>query len=194
LVSAKSELKLFPRRYKVGSSVCVYVKGLSFHFTSAFQLFFLNINNKTIFASYSLIKNRFSDRSIAGMGAPGPDGFLGSFYHKAWSVVGACVEDAVLELFGSGQLLKEVNSTIITLVPKKRNPSSMGEYRPISCCNVIYKCITKVLANKLLPGLVEVVSPNQWAFIPGRSIGGNILLAPLWSMSIIEIRGLLDVL
>lgn len=53
----------------------------------------------------------------------------------------------------------------------------MGEYRPISCCNVIYKCITKVLANRLLPGLVEVVSLNQGAFIPGRSIGENILLA-----------------
>jgi hypothetical protein len=132
--------------------------------------------------------------SMKGNKAPGPDGFLGSFYHKAWSVVGACVEDAVLELFGSGQLLKEVNSTIITLVPKKRNPSSMGEYRHISCCDVIYKCITKVLANRLLPGLVEVVSPNQWAFIHGRSIGGNILLAPLWSVSIIEINGLLEVL
>lgn len=53
----------------------------------------------------------------------------------------------------------------------------MGEYRPISCCNVIYKCITKVLVNRLLPGLDEVISPNQGAFIPHRSIAENVLLA-----------------
>jgi hypothetical protein len=115
--------------------------------------------------------------SMKGNKAPGPDGFSASFYQKAWPVVGSCVEEAVLEFFGSGKLLKEVNSTIITLVPKKRNPSSMGDYRPISCCNVIYKCITKVLANRLLPGLDEVLSSNQGAFTPGRSIGENILLA-----------------
>jgi len=62
-------------------------------------------------------------------------------------------------------------------VPKKKNPASMGEYRPIFCCNVIYKCITKILANRLLPGLDEVISPNQGAFIPGRSIAKIILLA-----------------
>jgi hypothetical protein len=53
----------------------------------------------------------------------------------------------------------------------------MGDYRPISCCNLIYKCITKILANRLLPGLDDVVSPNQGAFIPKSSIAKNILLA-----------------
>jgi hypothetical protein len=53
----------------------------------------------------------------------------------------------------------------------------MGDYRPISCCNLIYKCITKILANRLIPGLQEVMSPNQGAFIPGRGIAKNILLA-----------------
>jgi len=71
--------------------------------------------------------------------APGLDGFSAGFFHKAWLIIGSDVCDAVLEFFNSGLLLKEVNSTILTLVPKKKNASSMGDYRPISCCNIVYK-------------------------------------------------------
>jgi hypothetical protein len=67
--------------------------------------------------------------------APGPDGFSAGFFQKAWPVVGEDVMDAILEFFSSGNLLREVNSTIITLVPKKKNPAVMGDYRPISCYN-----------------------------------------------------------
>lgn len=79
--------------------------------------------------------------------APGPDGFSAGFFQQAWPVVGDEVCEAVLEFFTWGRLLKEVNATILTLVPKKKNPASMGDYRPISCCNLVYKCITKILAN-----------------------------------------------
>ena len=73
-------------------------------------------------------------------------------------------------------LLKEVNATILTLVPKKVNPSAMGDFRPIACCNVIYKCITKIISNRMLPLLSDLVSLNQSAFIPSRSITENVLL------------------
>lgn len=109
--------------------------------------------------------------------APDPDGFSAGFYHKAWEVVGEDVIEAVLEFFSEGKLLKETNATIITLVPKKKNPSSMGDYRPIACCNVVHKCITKLLANRLRPGLEDIISLNQGAFIPNRSIAENIILA-----------------
>jgi len=69
--------------------------------------------------------------------APGPDGYSASFYHKAWTVIGEDVTDAILEFFSTGKLLKETNATIITLVPKKSNPEVMGDYRPISCCNLV---------------------------------------------------------
>jgi len=108
--------------------------------------------------------------------ALGPDGFFAGFYQRAWSIVGEDVSNAVLEIFQIGRLLQRVNATILTLVPKKKNPATMGDYRPISCCNIIYKCITKILANRLLPGLDNIISSNQWAFIPKRSISENILL------------------
>jgi hypothetical protein len=109
--------------------------------------------------------------------APGLDGFSAAIFHSAWPIIGDNVCEAVLEFFHHGKLLKEVNSTIITLVPKRKNPSCMGDYRAISCYNIIYKCITKILANKMIPGLEEVISSNQGPFIPGRGIAENILLA-----------------
>jgi hypothetical protein len=109
--------------------------------------------------------------------APGPDGFSAEFFKAAWPVVGKEVVKAIKNFFLSGMLLKEVNATIITLVPKKINPSSMGDFKPISCCNVIYKCITKILSNRMLPFLGDLVSMNQSAFIPSRSISENVLLA-----------------
>jgi hypothetical protein len=73
---------------------------------------------------------------------------------------------AIKGFFISGLLLKEVNATILTLVPKKINPSAMGDFRPIACCNVIYKCITKIISNRMLPLLGDLVSMNQSTFIP----------------------------
>jgi hypothetical protein len=70
-----------------------------------------------------------------------------------------------------------VNSTILSLVPKEVNPSAIGDFRPIACCNVVYKCITKIISNRMLPLLSDLVSLNHSAFIPSRSIFENVLLA-----------------
>jgi hypothetical protein len=115
--------------------------------------------------------------SMKASKAPGPDGFSAGFYLKSWPIIGEEVMDSILEFFHYGKLLREVNATIITLVPKKKNPTYMGDYRPMSCCNLIYMVITKILANRLLPGLDDIISCNQGAFVPGRSIAENILLA-----------------
>lgn len=107
---------------------------------------------------------------------PGPDGYNGHFFKKAWSIVGGDIEEAISSFFSTGKLLKEVNITTLTLVPKKQNPSSLDDFRPISCCNFLYKCISKVIANRLKVVLPTLIDKAQAAFIRGRRIS-DILLA-----------------
>ncbi|KAA0065355.1 F17F8.5 [Cucumis melo var. makuwa] len=108
--------------------------------------------------------------------APVPDGFSVGFIKGAWSVVGEDFCDAVLHFFETCYLPIGVNATAITLIPKRRGAERMEEFRPISCCNVIYKCISKILTDRLHVWLPSFISSNQSAFIPGRSIIDNILL------------------
>ena len=108
--------------------------------------------------------------------APGPDGFNAHFFKKTWHIVGDDVITAVQEFFRTGLLLKELNATILTLVPKVPNPSKMTDFRPISCCNTLYKIIAKIIANRIKPCLPGIISPSQSAFVAGRRIGDNILL------------------
>ncbi|GJW39768.1 hypothetical protein Tco_0065613 [Tanacetum coccineum] len=108
--------------------------------------------------------------------APGLDGFASVFFKKSWNIVGNDVCSAVREFFDNGQLLKEVNHTFLALIPKVSTPLKVTDYRPISCCNVLYKCISKIITNRIIDGLKEIVSENQSAFIPGRRISDNILI------------------
>ena len=108
--------------------------------------------------------------------APGPDGFSSLFFKKAWSIVGCDVVDAVESFFNSGCMLREINCTIIALVPKVPNPKSMHDYRPISCCNTIYKCISKIIATRIKQCLPEIINPSQSAFVQGWSIADNVLI------------------
>ncbi|KAJ9564993.1 hypothetical protein OSB04_000959 [Centaurea solstitialis] len=115
--------------------------------------------------------------SIGNDKAPGSDGFSSKFFKASWEVVGKDVMVAVHNFFYSGRLLKEVNHTLLCLIPKCPNASRVGDYRPISCCSVIYKTISKIISDRIKPYLDHLVSKSQSAFNPGRRIADNILLA-----------------
>jgi hypothetical protein len=66
--------------------------------------------------------------------------------------------------------LKSINYSYITLVPKKDNPETVNDFRPISLLNTSMKIITKLLANRLQKEIPRVVHANQYGFIKGKSI------------------------
>ncbi|XP_039050051.1 uncharacterized protein LOC120191126 [Hibiscus syriacus] len=79
--------------------------------------------------------------------------------------------------FQKSSLLPVFNATTLALIPKVPNPCKVKYFRPISCCSVIYKTITKILIKRLACLILGMVSLNQTAFIKGMSIVDNTLLA-----------------
>lgn len=109
--------------------------------------------------------------------APGPDGFTALFFQKCWDTVGTDITHNILTMFNTGWIDDGINDTFITLISKVKQGISLNDYRPISLCNVFSKIISKVLANRLKHSLHELISESQSAFIPGRLISDNYLLA-----------------
>jgi len=105
------------------------------------------------------------------------DGIGASFFQDHWVVIKDLLSFAIKDFFQSGKLLKEVNHTLITLIPKVDNPKTTAQFRPISLCNTIYKILAKILVNRMRPILTRIVHPTQSAFIPNRAIHDNILIA-----------------
>ena len=84
---------------------------------------------------------------------------------------------AVLSSLNSSSILKSINHTFNTLIAKVQNPKRVMEFRPISLGNVIYKIVSKVIANRLKPWLNSIILETQNAFIANRLITNNILIA-----------------
>jgi exonuclease III len=114
---------------------------------------------------------------MAPLKAPRPDGFTAEFFQKNWAMIGDEVCDAISEMYSTAVMPELLNYTHIVLIPKTKSPLSVTEFRPISLCNVLYKLVSKVLANRLKRILPSIISPTQSAFIPGRLISDNILAA-----------------
>ncbi|XP_074290961.1 uncharacterized protein LOC141617692 [Silene latifolia] len=115
--------------------------------------------------------------SMDSNSGPGIDGFSAGFFKSAWNIIAKDFCKAVNQFFSSGRMSKQANSTVISLIPKKDIPNAVTDYRPISCCTVFYKTVSKILANRLQSILPSIVGPEQAAFVKGRSIFENIMLS-----------------
>jgi hypothetical protein len=109
--------------------------------------------------------------------APGPDGFNPAFYKHFWELCGSDIYEAAKDWLERGYFPSSLNETNICLIPKCDNPASMKDLRPVSHCNVLYKMVSKLLANRLKACLEKCVSEEQSAFVEGTSILDNALIA-----------------
>ncbi|PKU63786.1 Putative ribonuclease H protein [Dendrobium catenatum] len=109
--------------------------------------------------------------------APGPDGFSYAFYRKSWHLIGLQVYNAVNNFFTNGSLPRGVKATAIALIPKCSHATNINDFRPISLCNVLYKIVAKILANRLKVVLPHIIHESQSGFISKRCSTDNIILA-----------------
>lgn len=109
--------------------------------------------------------------------SPGPAGFLCEFFKTTWPILSQDFIAFFQSVFKFGFLPKGINSTILALVPKKNDYMELRDYRPIACCNVIYKVVSKILANRLKKLLPRIISETQSTFFHGRLLMENVLLA-----------------
>ncbi|XP_024006886.1 uncharacterized protein LOC112083394 [Eutrema salsugineum] len=104
-------------------------------------------------------------------------GDVSESYKHFWGIAGTHVMNEVKQFFENGKLPQEWNHTQICLLPKIQNPNKMTDLRPMSLCSVTYKIISKVLCTRLKRFLPQLVSQTQGAFVAGRLISDNILIA-----------------
>lgn len=69
------------------------------------------------------------------------------------------------------------NKTFLVLIQKTKQPCTFNDYRPISLCNFAYKIFSKILTERLEKFMERIISPNQRAFVEGRWIAENTIIA-----------------
>lgn len=116
-------------------------------------------------------------KSMAPLKACGEDGYPALFFQKYWHIIGNEVSSFCLDVLNRKKSIQSINKTCIVLLPKINQPMEMSQFRSICLCNVIYKIISKAIVNRFCLFLNECIDEAQAAFVPGRQITDNALIA-----------------
>lgn len=136
------------------------------NFASSIPKLITEEDNAMLMAPLSIQEVKDVVFSVSLEKAPGPDGFTALFFQKCWSFLG---EDfcLVLEEARCNQtMLREVNSTLITLILKCENLVSFMDFHPIALCNSLYKIITKAISLRLAKLIPRIILDEQGALSP----------------------------
>ena len=64
-----------------------------------------------------------------------------------------------------GGILEGFNTTFNSLIPKKNDPHTYYDFKPISLCNCIYKIVENVIDQRLKVVLLKNNSKEQFGFV-----------------------------
>lgn len=109
--------------------------------------------------------------------ALGPNGFNVDFFKACWRTVKQDILDVVEDSRRFKTVLKDFNASFIAFIPKQEKAMTPDRFKPVALCNVVYKIISKVIANRLKPLLPALVSEEQTSYVEGRQILNNIIQA-----------------
>ena len=126
--------------------------------------------NEEMMKPYSAEEVKKSLFSIGDMKAPGPDGLHAIFFKRFWHVMGEDLTKEVLEAINNRKIPAGWNETNVVLIPKVDSPEVITQYRPISLCNVVYKIISKMIANRLKSILPEIMCISYTECICARKV------------------------
>jgi hypothetical protein len=116
---------------------------------------------------WSTIKSTPSKKTL------GLDGFMGSFYEYCCNNI---KEDIMRAIDAISHRDFRLNSTFITLLPKKDDVLQESDFKPISLIHSFGKLVAEILVDSLGSHLDQLISKNQSAFIKGRFIHDNFML------------------
>ena len=130
--------------------------GVTYDFHSLLQMHDLN------FLADDFTKEDYNKviSEIPSNHAPSPDGFNGKFIKKCWSIIKPDFLRLFSDFFRDFTDLASINSSYITLIPKKSNLEIVNDFRPISLLNYSIKCITKLFSSKLQQVILQLVHVN----------------------------------
>jgi hypothetical protein len=102
--------------------------------------------------------------------SPGLDGWTVEFFIHFFNLVGDDLLEVVEDSRQRGEVIRSLNLTFLALIPKFNKPTSFGDYRPIALCNLCYKIIAKLIANRIRPILSQTLFGEKLGFLKGRHI------------------------
>nr|XP_016487218.1 PREDICTED: uncharacterized protein LOC107807374 [Nicotiana tabacum] len=113
---------------------------------------------------------------LNGESARGHNGINGFFVQAGWDIIGDDVFDMVKDFFNDRGLPRFVTHTNLVLLPKKKEVTTFSDMRPIILSNFINKVFSRVIHERLVDLLPNLISDEQAGFVKGRSIVENIIL------------------
>ncbi|CAI5995533.1 unnamed protein product [Closterium sp. NIES-65] len=113
-------------------------------------------------------------RELAPRKSPGADGLPKELFDYNWGLLGPVLMDLVRSFTGGEALPHTVSTAVTILLHKKGDKGDLGNYRPITLLSTVYKIIAKVMASRLKVVLHEVISEDQYGFLPGRQLADTV--------------------